>query len=617
VVPQLGSSGSAGGQGRGSDTSNLGRFHYGWVANPTNSLDSITYLYSHQLTDAVTDPEPGPTTGFYVPSTNDAIGDNVAANYSYRLNGLLVQSYLSQRDHAYIVPTGQQQNFFLNNGALTVNGDQLSNQSDTISVDVSGGGVKVTLNGEVAQFDPGAVTSITVNSGPQSAAPNTINVLRTPAGVPLTVNDNGSPTDTVTFGTGGSVQGIQGPVTLSNPLFYDTLTVDDSADTASHPAVAITANGITGLTPAALNFTNFSISTLTVLGGRGNNTYTVSGTPAATSVTLNTGGGADTVNVQAASAPLTVTTLSGSAAVTLGNAGSLAGLTAPVSLVTNTAPLDQVVVDDSADTANRANVVVGPGGITGLAPVALNFVPAFVSTLTVLGGSGNNTYTVTGTPAQGAVTLNTGGGADTVNVQADSAPLTVTTTSGSPGLDHNAVTIGNAGSLAGITADVTVFNQPSFDLLTIDDSADTADHPNVVIGAGGVTSLAPAALNFGAFSVSTLNVLGGSGNNGYTVAGTPAFSVMALNAGGGVDAVNIQATSAPLTVTATAGPGGGGADVVTFGNAGSLTPASAPPSRSSTNPASTRWSSTTPPTPPTTPTWSSAPAASRGWPRRR
>jgi hypothetical protein len=87
----------------GTDSSNFGRFHYGWTEN-VNDLDDITVVYSHELAESVTDPEANYNKAFDVPSTHDEIGDGVAQDYSYRLNGILVQSFLSQQDHAYIGP---------------------------------------------------------------------------------------------------------------------------------------------------------------------------------------------------------------------------------------------------------------------------------------------------------------------------------------------------------------------------------------------------------------------------------------------------------------------------------------------------------------------------------
>ena len=88
-------------------------------------------------------------------SYDTEIGDFEAANYTYRLNGYLVHSYWSNQDNAYIVPDGNQQNFYVSGGVLLVKGGQLgSNYNDNVTVGLTpAGGVQVTLNGETAQFD--------------------------------------------------------------------------------------------------------------------------------------------------------------------------------------------------------------------------------------------------------------------------------------------------------------------------------------------------------------------------------------------------------------------------------------------------------------------------------
>src|SRR5207245_2896825 len=111
--------------------------------------------------------------------------------------------------------------------------------NDTITIDLSGyGGVRVTLNGEVAEFDPGYIWNgqvigihhIIVNSGNGN---DQINVLRTSAFAPVDIVSDGNAT--VTVGNAGSVQGIQGTLTIQNPPSYTTVNVDDSNDGVFRP----------------------------------------------------------------------------------------------------------------------------------------------------------------------------------------------------------------------------------------------------------------------------------------------------------------------------------------------------------------------------------------------
>jgi hypothetical protein len=227
-------------------------------------------------------------------------------------------------------------------------------------------------------------------------------------------------------------------------------------------------------------------------------------------------------------------------------ANTLEGILAPV--VLGAWGFDSLTINDQGDGADRTADISGGAVITGLAPAAINGPDAPVGTLTVLGGSGNNTYNIHAV-LSGSMTLNTGGGRDTVSVQTAAAPLTVTTTTGTGGGGSDRVTIGN-GHLTGFTAPVTVYNGPSFDQVTVDDSADPANHPGVSVTGAGVTGLTwPfAPLNFTSYSVSTLRLRGGGGTNTYTVSGTPARAGVALDTGAGTDTVDVQGASAPLTV---------------------------------------------------------------------
>ncbi len=78
--------------------------HYGWVANGS-SLDSVTWVFSHELVESVTDPEGTAITGT---GCNQGgwceIGDVCTANNT-RVNGVLVQRYWSQFDQQCVVPT--------------------------------------------------------------------------------------------------------------------------------------------------------------------------------------------------------------------------------------------------------------------------------------------------------------------------------------------------------------------------------------------------------------------------------------------------------------------------------------------------------------------------------
>jgi hypothetical protein len=267
---------------------------YGWTGD-FGSLDSTTTILSHETAEAMTDPLNPPGNGITVnagPSFPGGgygeIGDFEAQNYTYRLNGYQVQSLWSQSNQAFAVSDGNSQNFYVNNGQLTIDGDQFgSNYNDSITVGLnSSGGVLVNLNGEVASFDPGQISSIVVDGG---GGADTININGTAAGVPVTIDGNG--TDVITIGN-GDLDSLKGAVTVhgggdtvtvndQNAPFTDTYTITNS--TVSRPFFA-------GLTYS-------SIGSLTLNGESGGNVYNVNGTAAGTSYILNGGTGSDTFNI--------------------------------------------------------------------------------------------------------------------------------------------------------------------------------------------------------------------------------------------------------------------------------------------------------------------------------
>jgi hypothetical protein len=457
VVPQPGSIPSASG------TAALHTFwsqggnneYFGYTRDlATPSLDDLTVLYAHEMAESITDPD---GTALQVnprnPSAWNEICDGEAQNYSYRLNGVLVQPYWSQADGKFTVPTGQVQNFYVSSsGVLTVNGDQLgANYNDTITLDVSGaGGVLVTLNGETAQFEPGAISSVVVNTG---GGTDTVNVLRTI--VPVNLNYlSGAGADEANIGTGGSVQAIQSPVTVFNSGSYTHVNVDDSSDLGNHGNVTISANGVTGLAPGAINFTSFSVNTLTVKGGSSKNTYTITGTPVITSMTLDAGSNAlasDKVYVQSVSVPLTINGGTGIDTIAIGSLapnlmGTLAGITAPLT-ITSTSVFSIVTVDDSGDSTAQSGAVSG-ASITGLGlggTAAINYIGSQLASLAIHESTGGATVAVTGS--------------STATTLWDNGPGTVN--------------IGSGGSLAGILGSVTVENEPNFDTVNINDQNDT------------------------------------------------------------------------------------------------------------------------------------------------
>lgn len=442
---------------------------YGWTINDGN-IDTVTKFFSHELAESVTDPA---GTAFQINPRNSSswneVSDGVNQNFSYRLNGLLVQSYWSAQDAAPIVSDGNVQKFRLVNKVLSVTGDQLGNNfNDSIVVDTTAtGGVKVTMNGETVLFDPGLVTTINVQT---LGGNNTVNVVSTPFGVTVNVNGGVNSKDTVTLGSNGSLVNVAGPVNVSNSSGQTTLVVNDSSDATARSAT-ITNNAVLGLSPGVIHYTGASLNSnhvpigvtaLKVYGGSGGNTFDVQSTAAQTPVDLSSGLGNDTVFVRGNSSALNILGNAGTDAVRLGfrgfllnsvltNAslvkamaspiirlpyqnGSMVSLTAPIN-VSNASGKTNLVLDDSGDAVGRT-INLSATQVTGMSPGAITYGTG-VASLTLKAGSGSDRLNVSSLPGNTAVAFFAGLGNNTL---------------AGPNLDSSwSITDTNSGQMNGMT----------------------------------------------------------------------------------------------------------------------------------------------------------------------
>jgi hypothetical protein len=398
----------------------------------------------------------------------------------------------------------------LENGVLTVHNDP-QQADETITVDTTRilgiNLITVTVDGITSAWFANSVNSINVTPG---TGFNTINIPRDYGGILITVASQNL--DTVNIGHDGTVQDIQGDISIFNKSFT-AVNVDDSADAAGH-TVTITNGWVSGLAPANIFYSQVDVNAVTITGSRGGSTYNVLGTPFfATTSLINEG--PDTVNV--------------------GNAGSLAGILGNLS-ISNPPDFTTVNVDDSADTVGHT-VTITNASITGLARGVISYAQNDLRALNITGSKGGSTYNVLSTPFSQAlialqnlflVTSISGRGPDTVNV-------------------------GNAGSVAGIVGDLLVSNPPDFTTLNVDDSADPAGHTVTVTNAA-ITGLAPGTIRYVQNDLAALNITGSQGGSTYYVLSTP-FSQ---------DLIDNQRMDLVTSIS------GRGPDTVNVGNAGSL-----------------------------------------------
>jgi hypothetical protein len=223
-------------------------------------------------------------------------------------------------------------------------------------------------------------------------------------------------------------------------------------------------------------------------------------------------------------------------------------------------------VEQLEDRLTPANLDISAGGVAQFLanPTELNDVtlklnqatgryeftdPGAVITVSGAGsgsaqGAGTNTVTVLAASLT-SISIDTGDLSDFVKIKSTAVPTTVTTTG--PGADNDTVTLGDAGSVQGITATVNVTNLNALSSLVVDDSADPTGR-TATLSDTGITGLAPGAITYDANAISDLTVNGGLGVDTFTVANTIGNSTTTLNTGGGGDFVIVQAGSAGSTL---------------------------------------------------------------------
>jgi acrosin len=426
----------------------------------------------------------------------------------------------------------------------------------SVTVDGGSGGNGFTVADTVLNSRAGFLGT-TLNSGDSD---DTVNVLQTHG--PLSVNTQGGIlVDQVIVGNAHSLQGIHGQLTVSTS-FLSTLVLDGSADKTGQHAT-VTGNSVLNLAPAPIFFEAApqSFFSVEIDPGSGTNTFDVRQVLASTSLDFFRGSGNSTVNV---GSPLnTLDTIQGEIHV---NGGS-GTITVNVNDQGSTTP-NQYLAGFDGNEVERLN----PGGTVVGAVTIDSLDPAGQIAINLQGGSGGNTFNVKDTLIDVTTTLNTGQGADTINVQGTTGPLVL---NGQSGLDT--VNVGQGGSVQGIKGALTVTNSGSFSALNVDDHLDPTGRVvtmDVANGIGTITGLAPATIKYTAGDVGSVSVSGGDGANTFNVANTvsnPEVPTTTIHTGTGVagakfDVVNVLGTTGALNIDAQGGslPG----DEINIGKAG-------------------------------------------------
>ncbi len=452
------------------------------------------------------------------------LGDN--SNLIAGVQGQVIIANSGKADTALILHDSADPANVANN--VTIDGDQVPGGNPP-GITGLGGGVS---------FGVGNLSSIEIDGGHGT---DTYTVNSTALPTPLTINvsnyNKGDGTTTVNISSpvvpngkvpagSGNLKYIKGlvtinPVTTKNPkpppaTVYGTVKLNiNGTNTPPNNGIGFTKTGFTGTDPVTVNYTN--IQSVTFYGSP-SNAYNIQAVQAGTSLIIDPASGANTFNITPAA--LASVSFIGTNPVPLTIDAS--GITAPTTYTF---------------TATALQINDGP-------PIPYGNI----SSLTLLGGSGSNTYTVMDTPTGIPLTIDTGSGADVVHVLASHSSVSIMGGSGhlnvAIGTDGSKP-VGTAGSLANIDGNVDVEDPTGTAQLAVDDGANNGINV-ATLTPGMLTGLAPATITW---RVSNVQIYGGSFNSLYYVNGVSAApTTTQLNPGNGSDTIYVTQASPNFTL---------------------------------------------------------------------
>jgi hypothetical protein len=391
-------------------------------------------------------------------------------------------------------------------GGASNNGFTLDGNGGTITLNGNGTGDSFVINGNSG--------GLTVIGGP-GADTFIVNSLSAPA--------------VLNAGTGSATFTVNTPLaavlTVNGAGFAnDWLTING---TTGNSYVTITGSTVNGLGATIY----YNATNLVVNGSAGNDTFQIESTSAGTTRINGGSTGSNTFNVMATSGALYLiggavssnTFNLGSMAPTLG--GTLANLAGPIFITggTNLMRLitlastgtNTVNVDDSGDFAGNSGTLTS-STLTGLGMGAgVTFVS--VNVMHIYLGSGSDTFNVQSTNSTTVTTLNTGTGADVINI--------------------GSLAPGTGGIVSGIQGALIVVGGGN-DTMNVDDTG-SATGQTGTLTATTLTGLGMGASGITYSGVVALNINLGSGNDTFNVPSTNSATSTTLNTGAGTNVVNV------------------------------------------------------------------------------
>ena len=401
------------------------------------------------------------------------------------------------------------------NATTTANATTAAAGLATLAINSAAGGDTITINNtpNALTMSAAALGAITVN-GTGSAGTLTLNtaigadsaVNIVAENEPVSLNLNANATVSIgSTGGNGSVAGVLGSINIANlPSFY-TLAFHDESDVTGH-TWTVNDDDTSNLANVAISsgttisYKPSDVSAFTINAGSGGNTFHLNALTGFITSNINTGAGNDNVTVSATNGnTLNLNGQGGNDTVTFGGVAS-AGMSHITGFihVTNASGNTSLVLDDSEDSTGRTAVLTDPGVngiITGPSLSNIEYADSDVHSVSVLLGSGNNTFTAQGNLAPVSVTSN--GGHDTVVVDAQTLAPTVTA-----GGSANQVVVALAGHGNVTTSGVATVSLTDTPALTITSGA--SQSINAVEG----TPLTGTVV--GSFSVPITATIGGN-----------------------------------------------------------------------------------------------------------
>ncbi len=428
-------------------------------------------------------------------------------------------------------------------GPLTVKGD-----SDTDSLNVNDQGTTVdrsyTVTPTTVRRTGGVditydtIENLTLNAGSggdRISVPGT-NQLMT------TVINAGGGDDLITAGSNSKLDDLVGRLTVNGGPGYDQLYLDD-VRSVRQGGQFYTVTDTTVERAGTVRITYALLDLLELDAGRGGNTVVVRSTNVLTTTVIDPGVDTDVVNV-------------GSENLTLDD------IMGPLSILGSGA--DELSLNDRGTNAGRTFVV---GASTVDRNLMARITYSSLAQLTLNGGGGGNTITVQGTARNTDTYLNSGSGADAIYVRA-TGPGALTAVAAESSDD--VIEVGNAAhGLDDLAGNLDVEGGSGTDALTLHDEM-TGAGQTFSITAGGVYRADGRRVFYG--TVESLKLNGGAFGNTVTVKATASGTATQVNAGAGDDTVNLGSDAntlddiaAPLIVV-----GGTGTDALNVNDQGSV-----------------------------------------------